>query len=370
MNFIGFDTTYRPGGAQGFPGYSPENVVDANRSSEAAYIDVETDFTKFFMVDAAVRAEHYSDFGNTINWKVATRLAVNDKFAIRGSVSTGFRAPSLAQIYYNNTYTNVIGGHIFDAVIASNVSPVTRALGIPALKQENALTASAGFTTNPLNGFSATVDGYYVQVKHRIVLTGYFTSDDPVIGPYLQEANVAQAQFFTNAVNTHSIGLDVVLNYDIPIGAGHLNLGYIANFNKLTIDSIYTNALLDGKQDEYFGLHEQGFLKNSAPPSKMTLSLQYAIKKFNAGVAVNRWGTIDLYDYDPKPYSYPARITADVNLGYKISKNVALNIGAVNVFNTYPQAYDPYETESGGAWDAVQMGFDGTFLYGKLGFSF
>ena len=180
--YIGLDTTFRPGGAQGFPGISPHQCRECKSLSQAGYVDGEFNFTKEFMIDAAVRAGHYSDFGNTLSGKLAARYAITKNLAIRGSVATGFRAPSLAQIYYNNTYTNVQNGKIFDAVIASNVSPVTRALGIPPLKQEKAVTASLGFTTSPVNGFSATIDGYYVKVKDRIVLTGYFSSDDPTIG--------------------------------------------------------------------------------------------------------------------------------------------------------------------------------------------
>lgn len=122
--------------------------MNENRTNIGGYADVELDLTDDFMLDAAIRAENYSDFGGTINGKLAARYAFTSNFALRGSVSTGFRAPSLAQVYFNQTFTNVQNGKIFDAVIANNVDPITEALGIPPLKEETALTGSLGFTAS------------------------------------------------------------------------------------------------------------------------------------------------------------------------------------------------------------------------------
>ncbi len=368
--FTGLDTTYRPGGAQGFPGFQPGDQVNAFRTNLAGYVDVELNFTKSFMADIALRAEHYSDFGNTINGKFAARLALGKNFAIRGSVSTGFRAPSLAQIYFNSTFTDVVGGVIVDKVIASNVSPIARTLGIPSLKQEKATNASFGFTVTPFKGFNASVDGYYVQIKDRIVLTGAFDNSDTTIAADLNAVGVAAAEFFTNAVNTTTMGVDVVLMYSKSFGDSRLHFSVIGNMNNMTIDKIYTNAKLTGKEDIYFGPRDQKFLLASAPPSKFTVSAGYGIKKFNIDVRVNQFGKIDLVNWSGNNYSYTPKTTLDVTLGLDITKNLKLNVGAANLLNTYPDTFDPYETESGGVWDAVQMGFDGTFLFAKLNFTF
>ncbi|HYV94575.1 MAG TPA: TonB-dependent receptor [Chitinophagales bacterium] len=365
------DTTNRPGGSQGFPGFRPANEVDESRTNIGGYADLELNLTKNFMFDVALRAENYSDFGSTINGKFATRLALNDKFAIRGSVSTGFRAPSLAQIYYNQTFTNVQNGKIFDAVIANNTSDIAHALGIPALKQERAVTGSLGFTLNPVNGFSATIDGYYVKINDRIVLTGTFSDEDSIIGPALDSLGVTAAQFFTNAVNTTTYGVDIVLNYSVKLGDNdRLTFTYVGNINHMAVDEVKTNKLLEGKQDSYFGPRDSAFLVNSAPPTKMNLGIAWRHQKFSAVLHLNEWAGLKFYDYDPKPYEYGTKFTVDLTLGYNISSNISLNIGAVNLTNAYPDHYDPYETESGGAWDAVQMGFDGTFLFAKLGLKF
>src|SRR5207248_1832200 len=138
----------------------------------------------------------------------------------------------------------------------------------------------------------------------------------------------------------------------------------------MKVDKVTTNALLEGKQDSYFGPRDSAFLVNSAPPTKMNLGIAWQHKKFNAALHLNEWAPLKYYDYDPKPYYYSTKFTVDLTLGYNITSNISLNIGAVNLTNAYPDHYDPYETESGGAWDAVQMGFDGTFLFAKLGLKF
>ncbi|MEZ5015311.1 MAG: TonB-dependent receptor [Chitinophagales bacterium] len=368
----GEDTIYRPGGAQGFPGFRPENEVDAYRTNIAGYLDFEFNFTDAFSADAAVRYEDYSDFGNTFTYKLAARYAISKSFALRGSYNTGFRAPSLPQKYFNSTYTDVVAGVIIDKVISNNESPITRALGIPQLEEEKSQSASIGFTTKPFKGFSATVDGYMVNVQDRIVLTGTFGTDDPAIAALLEGQNVGGATFFTNAVDTKTMGLDVILSYNIYMHENALKFTLAGNFNSMdSADlTVHTVPELAGYEDVYFGDREQKFLLASAPPSKVNFSAEYDMKKFNAIVYVNRFGELQFVDFDGNYYSYSPKMTIDLTLGYDLLENMHLSIGATNLLNTYPDAYDPYETESGGAWDAVQMGFNGTFVFTKLGFTF
>jgi iron complex outermembrane receptor protein len=165
------DTTFRPGGSQGFPGFQPGNELKESRSNFGGYVDLELDVTKKFTVSAAGRFEQYSDFGNTLNGKLASRYKISDNFSVRGSVSSGFRAPSLAQLYFNSTFTDIVAGQAIDKIIAKNNSPITRELGIPALKQEVSTNFGLGFTARA-KAFALTVDAYYVQIKDRIVLTG------------------------------------------------------------------------------------------------------------------------------------------------------------------------------------------------------
>lgn len=367
--FEGIDSTYRPGGAQGFPGFRPENELNEWRSNLGGYIDLEIDPIKNLTLAAAGRYERYSDFGDTWNGKFAARYAINPKFALRASVSTGFRAPSLAQRYFNSTYTNVIGGNILDVFLAKNNSPVTRALGIDPLRQETAVNSSFGVTLKPFEGFTATIDGYTANIKDRIVLTGTFYDDDEQIGDILRSVGVSGAQFFANALDTKTIGLDVILTYGRRFGNHRIGATFAGNFNKMELGDLNLPTKLDGKEDAFFGEREKKFLLASAPPSKLALTLDYYLKRFNANVRIIRFDKVVLRDWIDTDDTYNAKFTTDLTLGYDITNNLSFVVGASNLLNVYPDIQDT-ETESGGNYDAVQMGSNGTFVFTKLGFKF
>lgn len=364
----------RPGGSQGFPGFRPGDEIKKGRSNIGVFVDAEADITQAFMLGAALRFENYSDFGSTLNWKVSSRYKISPAVAVRGSLSTGFRAPSLAQINFNSTFTNFVNGQPVDVLLARNNSPVTQALGIAPLKQETSTNASLGLSLTPLSNLSITVDGYYVKVKDRVVLTGQFSDEDEDIGDELQQLNVGLAQFFTNAISTSTHGLDVIVAHSSPAGEGRLNTTFAANFNRLTIDNrINTSEKLAGKEDIYFDLRERYFVTASAPRSKMNLTFDYGIHKFNFVLRFTRLGEIKLanWNYDAEDLDvYSPKITTDLSVRYNFTKNVNLTIGSSNLFNVYPDKSSPSLTESGGAWDPVQMGFNGAFYFAKLNLKF
>ena len=360
------DTLGRPGGSQGFPGFQPANELDENRANLGAFLDLEADLTPQVTLSGAVRYEDYSDFGNTLTGKIAARVALVPEFALRGSVSTGFRAPSLAQIYFNTTFTDFVSGVAVDKIIARNNSPITRTLGIPPLKEETATTASIGFAVR-VGDFTATVDGYFVDIDDRIVLTGAFEDTDPDIGADLQALQVGAAQFFTNAVGTKSKGLDVVIGYRTLLGASRIGVALAGNVNDMELGQVNVSPQLVGKEDIYFGPREQAFLLASAPKSKFTLTLDYGVRALDATIRLSRFGKVTLIDWLDTDDVYDARLISDASLRYRLTPNIGLTVGGHNLFNRYPAQQDT-ETETGGLWDAVQMGFAGAFYYARVNF--
>ncbi|WP_265131893.1 TonB-dependent receptor plug domain-containing protein [Chryseobacterium oranimense] len=362
----------RPGGSQGFPGYSQE--FKKNRNNFAAYVDTELDITKKWMISAAGRFENYNDFGSTLNGKFATRYAFTPQFAFRGSVSTGFRAPSLAQKYYSLQFTNFQGGNLVTIQLAANDSDLAQQSGISQLKQETSLNGSAGFTFNTAK-FTATIDGYYIKVKDRIVLTGNFSRDDLPEDVQLKYPFIDQAQFFSNAIDTRTKGVDIILSYTDDLGPGKLTATLAGNYNDMEITKVNAPEKLKGKEDIFLSAREKAFILASAPKTKVNLNLNYKINKFNANVQLVRFDKVKLIGYGgADDYQlYGAKVTTDISFGYEFSKNLNLTIGSKNLFNRYPTlqtAAVDGNTESGGIFDPVQMGFAGRQAFARLNFKF
>jgi iron complex outermembrane receptor protein len=400
-------------GSQGFPGYQPSDMVTANRTNLAGYVDAEIDITSRFLVGGAVRIENYSDFGFTHNYKLATRFKVTDNFNIRGSISTGYRAPSLQQINFSSTFTTVQGGNIAEVKIAPNSSPITRAAGIPELKQENSLNAGLGFTFKPMPALNVTVDGYWVKVKDRVVLSGQFSVDDASLDPALiaamQNLNVSLAQFFANAVNTTNKGIDIVIDYNKTFGKHNFKGILTGNFQNMTIDKVNVPAKLNDTKDHqvtFLTEREEKFILASAPKTKFNLSLEYGIGNVSLGTRLTYFGKVVIYGYgdgtdtdfnppfergdlyayipaddDSRPvkdeFIYSGKLVTDVYLAFKLSKKVTLYAGVDNVANVHPDLginpkakYWAFNNETGGPWDAVQMGGNGRRLFTRLAFNF
>jgi iron complex outermembrane receptor protein len=363
------DTVARPGGAQGFPGFAPSNEVDETRTNLGLYVDGEFGLTERLDIGAAARFEDYSDFGSTLNGKVTARLELIDGLAVRASAGTGFRAPSLVQLYFNSIYTDFVSGVAVDKFLARNNSPVTRALGIAPLKEENSVNIGAGLTAT-FGQFTGSIDYYHVTIDDRIVLTGDFYNDDPEIGSILQELNVGSARFFANAINTTTDGIDVVLSWANRIDTRQqYTLSLAANVNNMTIDEINTNPELAGKEDFFLSNREKLFILASAPPVKGNFTIDYRLGSFGANLRLNYFGELELEDYIGTIDTYEARTTLDLSLAYQLSPSLRLTIGGSNILNAYPTEQDA-ETEGGGLYDPVQMGFNGAFFFAKLGFGF
>lgn len=398
------DRVYVAGGSQGFPGYQPADEVTANRSVIGAYGDAEFDITKSFLVNIAARFENYSDFGFTHNYKIATRLKLTPNFNLRGSFSTGFRAPSLQQINFSSTFTTVQGGNIAEVKIAPNYSELTKLAGIPELKQEKSTNFSLGFTWKPASDFNITIDGYLVKVKDRVVLSGQFdaydSNLDPALASRLQALNVSYAQFFANAVNTTNKGVDVVMDYNKRWGKKSFRGLFTANFQEMSIDEINVPSKLNGSaflRSTFLSEREQKFILASAPKTKFAFNFEYGCSNLTVGTRLTYFGKVDLLGYGedglginpqvpldadpskyvPDQYIYNGKLVTDLYVSYKLSKQVSLFGGVDNLLNVHPDlGVAPgakgwaFNNETGGPWDAVQMGGNGMRFFLRIGFQF
>ena len=359
-------------GAQGFPGFQPVDEVDASRNSTAAYVDVELQSTERLLITGAVRAEDYSDFGNTINGKVSFAHRTRPGITLRGSASTGFRAPSLQQRYFSSTFTDFIAGVAADIRLAPNASELARLVGIPELREERSRNLSVGFTWVPRPELDFTVDAYQIGIKDRIVLTGGFTQDDPDIGPILTELNLVEARFFTNAIDTTTRGVDLTVGHRLPLAGGRLASSLAVNFNTTEVDEINTAPGLEGRENIYFNTRERLFVEGSAPKTKAVAATEYEKNRWSTGARVNYFGSLESGTWtqidDPSAPSqhYDPALTLDLHVALDLGRGLRFIVGGTNVFDTQPTKQDPFETENGAEWENVQMGINGAAWFTRL----
>lgn len=390
-------------GAQGFPGYQPADEVKANRHNVGGYVDMELDVTPRWVISGAVRLENYSDFGFTDNYKFATRFKATPTLNLRGSISTGFRAPSLQQINFSSTFTTVQGGTIAEVKIAPNYSSITKAAGIEELKEERSVNGSIGLAYNPIPALSITLDGYWVRIKDRVVLSGQFDASapgiDPVLAAEMARLNVSLAQFFANAVNTTNKGIDLVLDYNRRWSVSRVRLLFAGNVQDMEIDQVNVPSKLSGStslQETFLSDRERAFILASAPNTKFAFNAEYGWKQWAIGTRLNYFGKVEILGYGedglginpqvptdadasvyvPDAYNYGGKLVTDL-YGSFIYKQFTLQVGADNLFNVHPDlAVAPgakgwaYNNEPAGPFDAVQMGGNGRRLFARLAFAF
>lgn len=355
------------GGSQSFIGFSPANALRKDRNSVAAYADLSYDI-KNLNLDVAGRFEHYSDFGSALTGKLAVRYEFVKNIAIRGAIGTGFRAPSLQQQYFNNSYADIstTGVGIVNKGIFNNDSEAARALGFDKLKEEKSVNGSIGFTFKPINKLFITLDGYYIKVNDRIVITSQIT--DPILSTY----GVESARFFANAIDTETKGIDLVASYDVNLGKGLLNINLAGNYTETEITDFHFPSNLTAPQDEYFGPDQINIIETLSPKTKASLGLNYKIGKFNFLVRNTYFGEVkrDGYPYG-SVQNFSAKVVTDLSVGFDITKAVNLTLGANNLFDVFPDR-QVYDNSYYGIFKyaPVQMGTLGNYFFGRLNFNF
>lgn len=386
-NFVataGEEASYVGGGAQSFPGLQPSNEEDAIRYNMGVYADLAYDVNDDFLIGGAVRYENYSDFGSNVNWKFNARYKIfQDVLTLRSSVSTGFRAPSLHQIYFSNVQTLVVDGQLQNEGTFNNLSPVVRSLGVPKLEQEKSFNITAGLASNLANNFSFSLDYYHIEVDDRILFSSQITSDDTTsaVGSILNEQNISALKFFINGANTVSDGIDLVLGYDnINLGAGDLSLTLAANYNNVEIEgTINTPAPIQETGIDIFNREERARITSARPQDKVLLGITYEIGKLTATLNNTRFGEVTWrHPEDPnKDQVFSAKIITDLNLNYRFTDNFRATLGVNNLFDVYPDEIDPkgdIGTDLGGRfkypWEVNQFGFMGTLVQAGINVKF
>jgi iron complex outermembrane receptor protein len=398
-------------GSQVFPGYQPQDEVNKSRTNLAGYLDLESDITTRLLVHVAGRAERYSDFGGNVSGQVAARFSILDALAVRGSVGNGFRAPSLQQRYFNNTSTQFVSGLPQQVLTVNNDSPIVRnafggrgqqGFGVESLKQEKSTNYSLGLTASAGRTFTLTVDAYKIDIKDRIVLSTSFNRNNPLVNTILGTLPVSQVQFFANAVNTTTKGIDIVANERLPIGDNsRLVLTAAANFNKTEVTGLNSSSsTINGDntpgtnnlQNRLFDRQQRTRLESGNPRSKINLSAAYTYGKFGIEARSVRFGEVKTADADPAranlDQTFSAKWITDLTLNAQFTKQIGLIVGVSNLFNVYPDkiyvdprnnpnnfSVDPATSFSSSLdnsnrgrylYNANQFGFNGAYYFTRL----
>ncbi len=383
------------GGAQVFPGFRPANATDVSRDSFAGYIELDADLSDSLTMQLAGRYEHFSDFGDTINGKAAARYEIVDGVALRGSISTGFRAPSLAQQSFATTSTNNVGGVLIEIGTFPVSSPVAVALGAQPLTPEKSVNIGGGVTFTPISGLSITADYYNIKINDRITLTENLQGTDVLA--LLTSAGVtgvSSARFFINGIDTRTTGLDIVASYRVPefgLGKFRVSVGYNLNNTKITdrrVFSGFTAQRLFARQESYR-------LTDGQPKNKLNATLDWDYNNLGMTLRTNRYGEVFL----PSGFSTAANNSniaigpgivpgdiflspkwiTDLEFRFKPVESVSVAFGANNVLDVYPDRL-PFGTVDGVSYgfnnsflpysSQSPFGFSGRFLYGRVSIDF
>jgi iron complex outermembrane receptor protein len=392
-------------GAQVFPGFVNTIGDDKTRNAKAIYLDLEQDFTTKFLVTGALRYENYSDFGGTLNYKLATRYKFSDFLNVRASMSSGFRAPSMQQRFFAKTNTLFVsqGGNLVPVQSGTftNESQPAKILGIPELKEETSNNYSVGLTARPFTGFEATVDAYIIDIDDRIVLTNNFSGGtDANLKAQLDAVGASSANFFANAIDTRAKGLEAVLSYNKTFLRKHslrttLAMTFIDNEVKKGADGkpiIHASQILvnSGQIGNYFNREDQSRVEVANPKNKISLTFNYKYSKFGAMLRFVNFGKVVYLDpsIDPSnPGAFPmnafnanqretldqefsAKTVTDLSLSYQIIPELSFTIGANNLFDVYQDIQKHSGNMSTGRFvysrRVQQMGFNGAYYFGRL----
>jgi iron complex outermembrane receptor protein len=360
--------SYDGGGADSFAGNSPENSGKFNRYNFGGYFSLDYDVSEAFLLSGTIRTENYSDFGNTFVYKFSTRYKITDNLTARASISSGFRAPTLHQIYTQKAqYSFVPGQGIQVGGLVNNVSTQAKLLGIDELDAETSNNFTIGFGGKLANNLTFTIDYYNIAVKDRIVLSteiGGTDAGNTALDQVLLDNNLSDVSFFTNAIDTRTSGIDVVLSKrNIELGNGTLDLNLSGNYtiqNERDGDVKNPDLVADSGQSVVNETQEALFF-TSRPETKWILGANYDIGKFGFSLNNTLFGKVkfaqqglqDLESLFLNPADIPAgavedggsdlrtefdpKIVTDLGVTYQVSEKLMIQLNVNNLLNVLPE---------------------------------
>ncbi len=346
----GDTASYSGQGANSFPGIDQVNAGTFNRYNIGAYLDASYDVSKSFLLNGTIRGEKYSDFGEAFVYKISSRLKLaGDNLVLRGSVSTGFRAPTLHQIYDQSTQASFAGGTIVSSGLFNNNSKQAFLLGIPKLKAEKSNNFTVGLGAKPAPNLNITFDYYDITIKDRVVYSSSISSDDPNSTLYkiLQAADVVSVQFFINGIKTHTSGLDFVGNYrNVPLGNGKLGINIAANYtleNEIVGSPKNPKAISDAGST-ILSTQIRSLLTESRPKYKAVLGFDYNINKFSANLNNTLFGPTKFQDLDNGgsimnniKQVFTTAVVTDLNIGYAFTDKISVSFTVNNLLDVLPK---------------------------------
>ncbi|WP_228759536.1 MULTISPECIES: TonB-dependent receptor domain-containing protein [Idiomarina] len=353
-------------------------LSDESRDNVGLYVELENMLTTQFQWGAAVRYEDYSDFGNNTSWKISGRYDVTDQFAIRATANTGFRAPSVQQIYFTNISTLFVNrnGELVpeQSGTFNNISPVAQALQLGALQPEESQSLSFGLVWSGDDGLSVTVDAFQIDIDDRIILSSsLIPSDSPAVAAALAAAGADNARFFINAVDTSSRGVDVVATQEFDVGSSLLKTQLAYGYNKTEVDGVNLPTILDGLEDKLFDNVEQTRMTRSVPRHSGSLSFTSIVEDFETRLGFNYFGDYMLENNAGLQTEFSGKWVVDFSVKYKMDDNLSFNVGVQNLLDEYPDKQDPSNQFNGIFMypnTNAPFGFNGGYYYGEVTYSF
>ena len=363
-------------GAQVFPGFRPANASNSSRTAIGVFVDVEANITDKLLASAALREEHYNDFGSNLSGKLAGRFDFTKNFALRGAVQNGFRAPSLQQQRFTSTSTNFVDGIPYEITTFTPNDPVAVALGAKPLKAEKSTNFSLGAVVR-LAAVSLTIDAYRINVRDRIVLSENLLSD--AVRNYIVSQGfpgVGGGRFFINGVDTKTKGVDIVAALPYNAGAaGRFDFTLAGNFNRTDVTKVPTTAQLAALNPApvLFDRVNVLTLEKGQPKNKITASATWKLDGWGVTARATRYGevlspgTTAAFDFTLKP-----RTIVDLEARYALTRQLSLALGADNVFDQYSETLPPAlnTTNNTPFSNYTPFGNNGRYVYARASYSF